>query len=96
MEDEFSIKRYVTYRTALGRRGTEYYNIQDFSDGEVKRLGRLLNNKHTTFPAAIIVVILKVKLTFVIPLKLKRKAADNVSTPTLIKQRHRIGKLEEQ
>jgi hypothetical protein len=27
LEDEFSIKCYVTYRTALGRRVTKYYNI---------------------------------------------------------------------
>ena len=59
--------------------------MQDFSNGEIKRLSRLLNDKHITFPAAIIVVILKVKLIFIIPLKLKRKAIDNISTPTPIK-----------
>ena len=59
--------------------------MQDFSDREVKRLGRLLNDKHTTFPATVIVVILKVKLTFIIPLKLKRKVIDDISTPTPIK-----------
>ena len=59
--------------------------MQDFSNREVERLGRLLNNKYTIFLAAIIVVILKVKLIFIIPLKLKRKVIDNISTPTLIK-----------
>ena len=92
---QFSIKYYIIYRTILGRRGTKYYNIQDFSNREVKRLSRLLNNKYIIFLAAIIIVILKVKLIFIIPLKLKKIAIDNISTPAPIKQRHYISKLEE-
>ncbi len=68
--------------------------MQDFSNGEVKWLNRLLNNKYITFPAAVIVVILKIKLIFIIPPKLKRKAIDNINTPIFIKQRYYIGKLE--
>ena len=45
----------------------------------------MFDDKYIIFPAAIIVVILKVKLIFIIPLKLKRKAIDNISTPTPIK-----------
>lgn len=85
MEDKFSIKYYIIYRTTSGCRGTKYYNIQDFSNGEVKQLSRLLNNKHMTFLTAIIIIFLKVKLIFVIPLKLKRKVIDDISTLTFIK-----------
>jgi len=85
LEDEFIIKRYVIYKTALGRKGIKYYNMQDFSDKEVERLSRLLDDKHTIFPVVIIVVILKIKLIFIVFLKLKRKAIDDVSTLAFIK-----------
>jgi hypothetical protein len=61
--------------------------MQDFSNKEVKQFSRLLNNKYTTFPATVIVVILKVKLIFIIPLKLKRKVIVTVLTLYVIMAR---------